>query len=113
MKLSQFDKTMVAMAFGEAGEPDTAREFLGEPAGPRKAHCPAVKKKPLGAMLFFGAVSLAFYVALISQQDLVMNIFTMGGWHAVFPVGAAFLFSFVHGAFASNLLAVLGLEAHK
>ncbi|OIP44676.1 MAG: hypothetical protein AUK28_09735 [Desulfobacterales bacterium CG2_30_60_27] len=44
---------------------------------------------------------------------IVTNIFTMGGWHAVFPVGAAFLFSFVHGAFASNLLAVLGLEAHK
>jgi len=59
MKLSQFDKTMVAMAFAEAGEPDTAREFLGEPAGPRKAHCPAVKKKPLGAMLFSGVARLS------------------------------------------------------
>jgi hypothetical protein len=31
----------------------------------------------------------------------------------VYPVGAAFFFSFIHGAFASNLLSSIGLEAKK
>jgi len=43
----------------------------------------------------------------------VTTTFTMGGWHTVFPVATAFFFSFIHGAFASNLLSVLNLEAKK
>lgn len=113
MKLSQFDKTMVAMTFAEAGEHDTAKEFLGGSTGPRKAHSPVAKKKPVGSMIFFGAISLAGYVALVANQQLVTDTFTNGGWYAAFPVGAALVFSFVHGAFSSDLLTVLGLAAKK
>lgn len=71
------------------------------------------KKKPVAKMMIFGAVSAAVYCLLFTNETLVTSTFTLGGWHAVFPVGAAFLFSFIHGAFASNLLSVLGLEPKK
>jgi len=68
-------------------------------------------KKPVGKMVFFGALSLGAYLLLFSKETLVTQTYTLGGWHAAFPVLTAFLFSFVHGAFASNFLSVLGLEA--
>jgi hypothetical protein len=71
------------------------------------------KKKPIGKMVLFGAMSLGAYSLLLSNMQLVTNTFTQGGWYAVLPVGTAFLFSFVHGAFASNFLSVLGLEPKK
>lgn len=71
------------------------------------------KKKPVGKMVLFGAMSITAYLFLFSNETLVTQTFTLGGWHAAFPVMTAFLFSFVHGAFASNLLSVIGLEAKK
>lgn len=71
------------------------------------------KKRPVGKTLFFGAVSGTAYWLLFSNAGLVTNTYTLGGWHAVFPVGTAFFFSFIHGAFASNLLSFLGLEPKK
>jgi hypothetical protein len=112
-RLTNFDRNMAAAAFAEAGEFDTAREFLAEKPATAKKPEPAGKKKPYAGMVIFGAISLAGYVALITNQKLVTEIYTMGGWHAVYPVGTALIFSFVHGAFASNLLSVLGLEAKK
>lgn len=64
-------------------------------------------------MVLFGAASLGLYTMLFSNEALVTNTFTLGGWHAALPVGAAFAFSFIHGAFASNVLSVLGLEPKK
>lgn len=64
-------------------------------------------------MVLFGAMSASAYLFLFSNEALVTKTFTLGGWHAAFPVLTAFFFSFVHGAFASNLLSVLGLEAKK
>jgi hypothetical protein len=113
MKLSQFDKTMVAMTFAEAGEHDTAKEFLAGSTGPRKALSPVAKKKPVLTMIIFGAISLTGYVVLMGNQQLVTDTFTKGGWYAALPVGAALVFSFVHGAFSSDLLTVLGLAAKK
>lgn len=71
------------------------------------------KKRPVAKMMLFGALSGAAYWMLFSNVALVTNTYTMGGWHAIFPVGTAFAFSFIHGAFASNLLSVLGLEPKK
>lgn len=71
------------------------------------------KKKPIGKMVLFGAMSLGAYTLLLSNMKIVTDTFTLGGWYAVLPVGTAFLFSFVHGAFASNFLSVLGLEPKK
>jgi len=64
-------------------------------------------------MVLFGALSVASYFLLFSNEQLVTQTYTLGGWYAAFPVLTAFFFSFVHGAFASNLLSVLGLEAKK
>ena len=71
------------------------------------------KKKPVVAMVIFGCISGTAYFYLMSHQGLVTETFTKGGWYAAFPILAAFLFSFIHGAFASNLLGVLGIEAKK
>jgi len=72
-----------------------------------------VKKKPVMAMLFFGCISATAYFYLMGHQKLVTDTFTKGGWYAAYPIAAAFLFSFIHGAFASNFLSVLGIEAKK
>ena len=113
-KVTEFDKNMSAVTFAEAGEFETATEFLqDEQAEGEAVKSPAVRKKPYGGMIIFGALSLAGYFLLITNQKLVTEIFTTGGWHALYPVGTALIFSFVHGAFASNLLSVLGIEAKK
>lgn len=71
------------------------------------------KKKPYLGTVIFGIISLSSYVALFSNQDWVTDNFTRGGYYAAYPIVTAFYFSFIHGAFASNLLSVLGLEAKK
>ncbi len=76
----------------------------------QKSYQPA---KPVGKMLLFGTLSLAVYILLFSNQARITTLFTAGGWHAACPVLTAFLFSFIHGSFASNLLSVIGLEAKK
>jgi hypothetical protein len=111
--LTSFDRNMAAAAFAEAGEFDTAREFLAEKPATVKKPEPAGKKKPYAGMIIFGALSLSGYVALITNQQWVNEVYTTGGWHAAYPVATALIFSFVHGAFASNLLSVLGIEAKK
>ena len=112
--LTNFDKSMVAATFAEAGEHETAAEFLEEnQAEAADRQKPAAKKKPYAGMAIFGALSLAGYIALMTNQSWVSETYTTGGWHAAYPVVTALIFSFVHGAFASNLLSVLGIEAKK
>ncbi len=71
------------------------------------------KKKPIIKMIIFGIVSIGSYIALFSQEALVTDTYTKGGWYAAFPILTAFYFSFVHGTFGSDLLEVIGLEAKK
>jgi len=71
------------------------------------------KKKPYLLTVVFGAMSLSAYVMLFTNENWVTDTFTKGGYYAAYPILTAFFFSFVHGAFASNLLTVLGLEAKK
>ena len=111
MGKNSFDDYMSAAAFAEAGEFDTARQMLENDAG--KSLQAEGNTKPYFKMAVFGAVSLTAYLVLFTRQDQVTGLFTMGGWYALFPVGTALFFSFVHGAFASNLLNVLNLEAKK
>lgn len=73
----------------------------------------ANKKKYYLMAVIFGAVSLSMYVALFTHQGWVTDTFTKGGYYAAYPILAAFIFSFIHGAFASNLLSSLGLEPKK
>jgi hypothetical protein len=110
--MTVFDKNMAAVAFAEVNEHETAKEFIsGGTKGKKTAGAPA--KKPVLQMVLFGAVSLTAYIVLFRNERLITTEYTMGGWHAAYPVLTAFFFSFIHGAFASNLLSVLGLEAKK
>jgi hypothetical protein len=84
----------------------TKKEFL-EMASDTK------KKKPYLAALIFGIFSIGIYLLLFSNMGWVMENYTMGGWYAALPVGTALVFSFIHGAFASNVLESLGLTAKK
>ncbi len=115
-RVSMFDKQMSAVTFAEAGEYETAKDFLrgDAQAAKQKKPLPAgAKKKPYAGLVIFGAISLSGYIALLTNQRWVNETFTTGGWHAAYPVVTALIFSFVHGAFASNLLTILGIEAKK
>lgn len=113
MEMNNFDKNMSAAAFAEAGEHETAREMLSDPETGQKKVVHPVKKKPVASMIIFGALSLSLYVGLMMRQDLIMDTFTRGGIYTAWPICTALTFSFIHGAFASNFLSVLGLEAKK
>ena len=113
-ELNDFDRHMSAAAFAEAGEHETAVEILNEEQDEiETVKTPATKNKPYSGMVIFGAISLSGYAALMTHQGWVSDTFTTGGWHAAYPVLTALAFSFIHGAFASNLLSVLGIEAKK
>ncbi len=71
------------------------------------------KGKLLGKTVALGLGAAALYAAVFLNSDLVMKYFTKGGIYAALPVATVFLVSFVHGAFASNLWSVLGIEATK
>ena len=69
------------------------------------------KKKPYGKAIFFGLLSIGSYIGLFMNKALVMDYFTRGGKYAALVIVTAFYFSFIHGAFASNTLDVIGLQA--
>ena len=71
------------------------------------------KKKPVGAMIVMGIISLALYATLLLKQDLVNSIFVKGGLYALLPIVTAFVFSFFHGSFTGHFWTVLGVEASK
>ena len=73
----------------------------------------STKKKPVGAMIAMGIISIALYATLLLKQDLINNTFGKGGWFAFLPIITAFVFSYFHGAFTGHFWTVLGVEAAK
>lgn len=71
------------------------------------------KKKPFGRLFIMGACTLALFVGLLTQQDLINANFGKGGLYAFLPIITAFVFSYFHGAFTSDFWTVLGIEAAK
>ena len=67
------------------------------------------KNKPYFKMIIFGILSIGSYVFLFENIQIAMEYFTRGGKYAALIILTAFFFSFIHGAFASNTLDVLGL----
>ncbi len=113
MAVTEFDKTtMMAATFAEAGKHGTAKEMLKGGATGKSAPTHA-KSKPYFKALLYGAVSISCYILLFTNEQKVTDICTLGGINAIYPVLAAFFFSFIHGAFASNLLSCLGLTPKK
>lgn len=70
---------------------------------------PGQGQRPVGKMILFGLFSLSLYALIFTNAEWVMQNFTRGGVYAFFPIATAFVFSFVHGAFASYLWSVLGI----
>jgi hypothetical protein len=71
------------------------------------------KKKPVGAMIVMGLISIALYTALLLKQDLLNSTFANGGWYALLPIIMAFVFSYFHGSFTGHFWTVLGVEAAR
>ena len=71
------------------------------------------RAKAVKSAAVFGLLTAAFYAAIFLNEGTVMKYFTKGGMYALLPVGAAFLVSFIHGAFAGNFWTALGIEASK
>jgi hypothetical protein len=71
------------------------------------------RTKLVGRTIALGVGAAALYAAVFTNTGTVMHYFTKGGLYAALPVATVFIFSFVHGAFASNLWSVLGIEATK
>jgi hypothetical protein len=69
--------------------------------------------KLLGKTIGLGLGAAALYAAVFTNSATVMKYFTKGGIYAALPIATVFVFSFVHGAFASNLWSLLGIEATK
>jgi hypothetical protein len=71
------------------------------------------KKKPVGAMIVMGIISVALYAALLLKQDLINETFAKGGMYALLPIITAFVFSYFHGGFTGHFWTVLGVEAAR
>ena len=85
---------------------------------PQKGKQPLMKaklqrRKAAVRALVFGALSACLYGVVFFNQATVTTFFTKGHLFALLPVGAVFVFSYVHGSFASNVWTALGIEASK
>ena len=71
------------------------------------------KKKTSGKTylktVILGVISISSYYFLLTNQELVTKYFIKGGYYTALPIVAALYFSFVHGAFASSLIGILGI----
>ena len=71
------------------------------------------KKKQVLIAVVLGLISILSYIIVLTNQEYVTEKFTKGGWYMFLPVAAAFYFSFLHGAFANNVLSIFGITASK
>jgi hypothetical protein len=75
---------------------------------------PQSDTKPLGRTLVFGALTAAFYTTFFAYGDAIAAHFAQGSLWAAGPIATVFVVSYLHGEFASNLWATLGISAvHK
>jgi hypothetical protein len=60
-----------------------------------------------------GIGSVVLYLVLYLMADRMVAWSAQGRWMFVLPVGIAFLFSMVHGAFTGHFWDVLGFKAKR
>jgi hypothetical protein len=85
----------------------------GEKVMAQEHHDTRDRGKLIGRTVGLGLASAALYAAVFTNSGTIMKYFTKGGIFAALPIVTVFAFSFVHGAFTSNLWSVLGIEATK
>lgn len=61
--------------------------------------------------IIWGIISLAAYLLIFLNQEVVTKYFTQGGFFALVVIITAIAFSVIHGAFANYLLEALGIHA--
>ncbi len=71
------------------------------------------KRKSRINVMVYGAASVALYATVFSFSDPIMSFIAKGGIRALVPVAAVFLFSWIHGNFASNVWTALGIEPSR
>ncbi|KJR41016.1 hypothetical protein MCHI_003085 [Candidatus Magnetoovum chiemensis] len=72
-----------------------------------------IKQVTLKKTFMYSVVSVALYVLLLVNQDIVNDYFARGGMYALLPILTAFAFSFFHGNFTGGFWSLLGVEAKK
>jgi hypothetical protein len=71
-------------------------------------------RRPYLKLCLSGAASCVLYLLLYLHEAEIMSVFTRtDGLYPLLPVGAALLFSFVHGAFAGYFWDVLGITGRR
>ena len=74
----------------------------------------AQMRKPYLKLCVSGTASCILYLLLYFHEAEVMRAFTRtDGLYPLLPVGAALLFSFVHGAFAGYFWDILGITGRR
>ncbi len=68
------------------------------------------RKNARNKAMLFGVLSIGLYAAVFSRADAITELFARGGAYALLPVGAVFVFSYVHGNFAGAFWSALGIE---
>ncbi|MBF0518755.1 MAG: hypothetical protein HQK92_03435 [Nitrospirae bacterium] len=71
------------------------------------------KKSSFMKFMVLGLFSCILYAFLLLEQKTITGFFSKGGFYALLPVAAAFLFSIVHGGFTGEFWTVIGIEAKK
>lgn len=70
--------------------------------------------KPYLKLCLSGTASCTLYLLLYLYEAELMRVFTRtDGLYPLLPVGAALVFSFVHGAFAGYFWDVLGITGRR
>ena len=114
MFIQRFNRMMSIVVFAEAGDFNTVHQLMEETVPLPKEHPKSkTRLRHIYGMILFGALSLACYLTLFKHQNWVNTNFSKGGVYAFYPMATAFLFSFIHGAFASHLISVFGLNPKK
>jgi hypothetical protein len=68
-------------------------------------------KKPIARTIVFGALTAALYTGFFAYGDALTAQFAQGSFWAAGPIATVFAVSYLHGEFAGNLWAVLGISA--
>jgi hypothetical protein len=69
--------------------------------------------KQITRTVVYGLVAALLYALLYLFEHAFLDLASRGGWYFLVPVGIAFLFSFVHGAFTARFWDVLGVKAKR
>ncbi len=110
--VQRFENFGVEVAFAEADAWHACPTKV-EPPNKEKPMSTTMKqnrKRARARSMLFGVASIALYAAVFTNSDAVLQFCSAGGLHAVAPVAMVFVFSYVHGSFASNVWTVLGNE---